>query len=169
MDETTHSPKPDSLPDAPRRLREDLAVLYDAEVPVPEALDRVILEAAHRRLERRRPVVVRLAPWARVAAVAAAAAAVLLAVWVIRPAAQRPAEPPETPIAARRSDSGPEREDVDGNGRVDILDAFALARRVEAGAPPATQWDLNADGTVDRRDVDAVALAAVSLNRSPIQ
>jgi hypothetical protein len=53
-------------------------------------------------------------------------------------------------------------DDVNRDGRVDVLDAFALARAVEAGVgSPA--WDVNRDGAVDESDVDAVALAAVSL------
>jgi hypothetical protein len=55
--------------------------------------------------------------------------------------------------------------DVDGNGTVNILDAFALARHVDAQRPSEAKWDLNADGLVDRRDVDTVALAAVRLNK----
>jgi hypothetical protein len=54
--------------------------------------------------------------------------------------------------------------DIDGNGRVDILDAFALARRIESGNVSAGVGDLNHDGRVDRSDVDAVAMQAVRLN-----
>ena len=68
------------------------------------------------------------------------------------------------------------REDVDSNGRVNILDAFALAREIERRGSDsesgggregdgARRFDLNNDGAVDRKDVDAVALAAVRLDR----
>lgn len=50
------------------------------------------------------------------------------------------------------------REDIDRNGRVDILDAYALA------CDPRT--DLTGDGVVDRRDFDHVARAAVYLARA---
>ena len=60
------------------------------------------------------------------------------------------------------------REDFDRDGRVDILDAFALARRIEEGGESSRRWDLNEDGAVDRRDVDAIAMAAVSLERGRI-
>jgi hypothetical protein len=54
--------------------------------------------------------------------------------------------------------------DVDGNGRVDILDAFLLAKKADAHARPAAKWeDVNGDGVLDRRDVDAVAETAVRL------
>ena len=55
--------------------------------------------------------------------------------------------------------------DIDGNGRVDILDAFTLARHIEARQPAEAMWDFNGDGLIDRRDVDTVALAAVRLNK----
>jgi hypothetical protein len=53
--------------------------------------------------------------------------------------------------------------DVDGNGRVDVLDAFKLARFVESPGGADMQWDINGDGTVDSADVDAVAFSAVRL------
>ena len=59
--------------------------------------------------------------------------------------------------------SGPVREDIDRNGRVDILDAFALARQIEAGSGRLPDGDINGDGVVDAGDVDAIALKAVAL------
>jgi predicted anti-sigma-YlaC factor YlaD len=53
--------------------------------------------------------------------------------------------------------------DINRDHQVDILDAFALARIVEAGLPTASEWDFNADNSVDRADVDWVALQAVTL------
>lgn len=55
-------------------------------------------------------------------------------------------------------------EDYDGNGRVDILDAFALAKVVEGGYVMHDDGDINGDGEVDDRDVQAVAAAAVKLD-----
>ena len=53
-------------------------------------------------------------------------------------------------------------KDIDGDGRIDIRDAFMLARQIERGGRrPA--WDFNGDGVVDRADVDLVAMAAVRL------
>lgn len=54
------------------------------------------------------------------------------------------------------------REDLDRNGRVDILDAFQLAREIELGDAPRGR-DFNGDGRVDRGDVDHVAHLAVRL------
>ena len=54
---------------------------------------------------------------------------------------------------------------IDGSGRVDILDAWALARRLRAPANGGAGMDVNGDGRVDRGDVDAVAMVAVRLDR----
>jgi hypothetical protein len=64
------------------------------------------------------------------------------------------AKPPTTALAA---------EDINHDGQVDILDAFALARQIEAGSPTAANLDLNRDGVVNRRDVELVAARAVRL------
>ncbi len=73
-------------------------------------------------------------------AAAAAAAVVVFGAWIGRP--------------------GHAAEDIDRDGRVDILDARALATRIGRGErEPA--WDLNRDGSVDAQDVERVARAAV--------
>lgn len=59
-----------------------------------------------------------------------------------------------------------ERADIDRNGRIDILDAFTLARRVQQGA--ATGPDMNGDGVVNRVDVDMVAAEAVKLKKGRV-
>jgi len=46
--------------------------------------------------------------------------------------------------------------DVDHSGAVNILDALQLARRIKESMPLDPRWDLNGDGIVDRKDVDAV-------------
>jgi hypothetical protein len=144
-----HDGRPD--PRAPQGLIDDLRALYGAEVPVPADVDRQVARLARRRLaggRARTMTIWRLAPLA-------AAAAVLLALgaWTLLRAPH--AAPPA--LAAR--------EDVDGNGRVDILDAFLVARRIESGQPPPKAWDVNGDGVVDQADVDAIARAAVALKK----
>jgi len=54
-------------------------------------------------------------------------------------------------------------EDLNADGQVDMLDAFALARELQQGRTPRPQLDLNGDGVVDERDVQALAARAVSL------
>jgi hypothetical protein len=52
--------------------------------------------------------------------------------------------------------------DLDGDGRVTVLDALVLARAIEAGHQnPA--YDVNRDGRVDDDDVNAVLALAVSV------
>lgn len=53
-------------------------------------------------------------------------------------------------------------EDLDRNGRVDILDAFQLARELELGNAPRGR-DVNGDGRIDREDVEYIAHLAVRL------
>ena len=127
-----------------------LSRMHGAGPVVPPALDEAILGAARAGFFRRRRFRL-MARWAGAGA-AAAAAVVVVAVNLHR------GRPP-TRVAVSNVAG-----DVDGNGRVDMLDAFMLARRVEAGsAAAAPRADLNGDGVVDRRDVDAVAAIAVRL------
>lgn len=79
--------------------------------------------------------------------VAAAAAALLIgaAAWFVT----RPAFPGEP-------------GDVDRSGRVDIVDAYALAVRLRSGQAEAA-WDLNKDGRIDDRDVDEIARRSVAV------
>ena len=57
------------------------------------------------------------------------------------------------------------RWDLNQDGRVDILDAFALARQLKQGGASSLQLDVNGDGVVDDRDVTAIAARAVKLER----
>lgn len=143
---------------APAGLIDDLRGLFDQPVFVPREMDEAILTAARQRLapvaaggrqRRRRLWLVRAAGIGL-----AAAAAITLVVWL------QPTERPVTTVAGRA--------DIDRNGRVDILDAFALARQLKSVdattlAKTNTQWDINGDGAIDRHDVDAIAARAVSL------
>jgi len=142
----------DETSDAPQQLANDLRDLFPRDVTVPADVDRAILANARRRLSRRRRFVV----FKHLAAAAAAAAAAVAVVYFLGLRPQSPL-PQTEPLAA----SVP--ADVDGNGRVDILDAFALARRIEAREPLDDHLDLNGDGVVDAQDVDAIAHAAVKL------
>jgi hypothetical protein len=70
----------------------------------------------------------------------------------------RPGPPP-----AR--DSAFARGDLNHDGHVDIVDAFALARQLKQGGTRNLQLDLNGDGVVDERDVAALAARAVKLEQ----
>jgi hypothetical protein len=141
------------------RLRKDLRALFGPTGSVPPEVDRAILNQASRRLRKRRPIILRL-PWA--GGIAAAAAMVALGVFLYHGSA--PDSHP-SPIINYQSAAAERRVDIDGNGRVDILDAFRLAKGIESRGPTAAGWDINNDGRLDREDVDAVAFAAVRLDK----
>jgi hypothetical protein len=54
--------------------------------------------------------------------------------------------------------------DIDANGRVDILDAFMLARTLAHGKAADDRADLSGDGRIDDADVQAIAAMAVSIS-----
>jgi hypothetical protein len=141
-------------PHIPDRLRKDLQGLFQPPGGIPARVDKAILDQAHRRLAKPRRLVIRL-QWA--AGLAAAAAVITLGVILFNP--QSAIKNPQSSRPALAEG----RADIDGNGRVDILDAFRLARNIEARGPADLRWDLNGDGRVDKDDVDVVARAAVRL------
>jgi hypothetical protein len=147
-------PVSSSEPALPAELGSALQALCEAPIQVPPAVDEAILRDARSGFSRRRRF--RLAVrWAG-ATVAAAAAVVVVAFNLHRgrPGATNVATSQQTFVAG----------DVDQNGHVDILDAFVLARKVDARPAVVTPSDdVNADGVLDRRDVDAVAAMAVRL------
>ena len=59
-------------------------------------------------------------------------------------------------VAALWMSPKPDPRDLDGNGKVDIVDAYLLASGLKDG-------DVNGDGVVDRRDAEALAREVVSI------
>jgi hypothetical protein len=57
-------------------------------------------------------------------------------------------------------------EDINGDGKVDILDALALARSLQSRSGVTQTWDVNGDGVVDDRDVDVIARNAVAIGKA---
>src|SRR5206468_11977643 len=113
-------------------------------------LDSAVLGDARKGFGRRR----RFRTALRWVGAAAAAAAAVVVVAVNLHQHRAPTNIAVAPVAG----------DVDGNGRVDMLDAFVLAKRVDAGSAAGAKFeDVNGDGVIDRRDVDAVAAIAVRL------
>ena len=77
----------------------------------------------------------------------------------------QPVAPPAAPVAIE-----PVAEvvranamDIDESGTVDIVDACLMSRKVRAGDGVPEDWDFDRDGEVGKGDVEAVAIAAVSL------
>ena len=149
MDPNHDQPDPpfDVEPEVPEALRRRLSDLYQTDLRVPGRVDDAV-NAAFARQARRRLAL-------RWAGPVAAAAAISIGVWAVWPSA--------SPTGI--SEIGPGRttaHDLDTDGRVSVLDALVLARRIENGD---TGDDLTGDGRVDDADVRVIALAAVDLDR----
>jgi hypothetical protein len=139
---------PEQFDDLPDPLTADLARLYRVEVPPSPAVDQAILNRARAHLAgRKRTLLLRR--------VAGAAAAIILVA-----AALIPMLSTDQGAVAAREAAG----DINFDGAVDIRDAMALARRIDdKRTKPA--YDYNRDQSIDRRDVDAIAMQAVRLDR----
>ncbi len=149
---TRDDPNPQTdEPRLPDELADRLSAMHDARLFFPPDIDQAVLAKARARFgempeDRRRP-------WLRFAA-PAAAAAIALGVWTVWPFTDSTGGGPALAVAG----------DADRSGSVDILDAFAMARLIDAGQTPPADWDVTGDGQVDRADVLAVAAIAVSLS-----
>ena len=123
------------------KFSEDVKKLYRASASVPPEIDRAILNKASQKLARPRKRL-HILRWI---GPAAAAAAIIIFAFVFT------------------NQSTP--ADIDRNGRVDILDAFKLAKHIQSESKPNKKWDINGDGLVNQEDVDSIALVAVSLDK----
>jgi hypothetical protein len=141
--------------DAPPRLVHAFKQLRSRNVSIPQTVDDAVLAAARRRLVRT-PAPgwwdsIRAWPnWVKVPAMAAAC--LLLAFLTIS-------------VVRQNGPSAYAREDVNRDGRVNILDAFQLAREIRSGTELPRALDVNGDGVVDQADAEAVAAEAVSLEK----
>ncbi|MCB9852316.1 MAG: hypothetical protein H6819_04410 [Phycisphaerales bacterium] len=150
----TNSKDPDDAP----RLAADLRNLYRSPGPIPDAVRDEIAHQARAGLSD----LSRTRRWGGIALIATAAAIVFAFQFVLQQMATPDRREMRTAVAPPAAIT--QREDIDGNGRIDILDAFVLAKRVDAQSQLNPSWDFNADGRVDRKDVDSVAQVAVQLN-----
>ena len=134
----------DDLNNLPPKLNADLSRAVDRRVDIPAEIDAVMLAMGRKYAAHRR----RFRYW-RATIGGVAAAAMLLLGWLLWPVQPKP--------AAQVASTAVSPMDLDGSGRVDILDAYALAKQLPNGR------DINGDGKVDQADVDAIAKAAVDL------
>jgi len=133
MSTTPTNPEP-RIPDS---LAGDLRSVYRSNVGVPASIDSAMLDLARRRPVRRR----RVQPWILVKWAGVAAA--IVAAFIVPTHLSRNSKLPNVALH-----SG----DVNGDGLIDILDAFALARRQQYG-----------DTTITSTEINAAAAAAVKL------
>ncbi len=152
----------DSDLQAPPAFARDLKALYTPPPAIRPTTDEAILARARRQSVGRRRSRLLL----RWALPPAAAAAMLM--WVVF----NPSGTPDMDDSPHFESSGTlaarqpaDHRDIDGNGRVDILDALALARSIKDNRVAEQPWDFNGDDAIDRKDVDTVAQSAVSLNK----
>jgi Dockerin type I domain len=159
----------------PEFLISGLKQRYGPAARIPDEIDQCILADAHRYLDTLRPDPVRVpgpsssdhrriprSAWP-VTALGMTAAAIFMAVMLNQPG--RPRMPGTQSTAELDTVTpGSASGDIDGNGRLDILDAFAMARSLLASDKPmAMAHDMNRDGRIDNTDVTLVAQRAVKL------
>ena len=157
--------------DLPEAIRSGLKNRYGPVPDVPSEIDSAILADARQHFEESRGVNRRLRTRRRISAwqwtaIASTIAAACVAFVVWRP--QPPRQQNESFLAMDTVESNEAHEsdsalntDIDRNGRVDILDAFAMARQIRDGDSRAR--DFNRDGWFDQLDIDLVAREAVKL------
>lgn len=140
------------------RFSNDLKALFEPQRGVPPEVDRAVLDRAHKHFAQMQPGKSKRLRIHWAWRIAAAAAVIILAFSLDL-----------TKQGGLTTDSFSVSEtpavDIDRNGRVDILDAFKLAKQIESAGPLQAGWDVNGDGLIDRDDVDVVALAAVRLDK----
>jgi hypothetical protein len=133
-----------------------LGALFVAAEPPPRVGVALARAAAgvrpRRRIARRR--------WTRLAPIALAAAAALAVVLV---GLRDPHEPERRSLATTVRDV--DVADFDASGRVDVWDAYLVARALAGGAELSRALDLDHDGVVTRADADLIAQRAVEVVR----
>ena len=140
------------------KFSNDLKALFEPQRGVPPEVDRAVMDRAHKHFVQMQPGKVKRLRihWAwRIAA----AAAVIIFAFSLDLTKQGGPTTDSFSISETRA------ADIDRNGRLDILDAFKLAKQIESAGPADTELDINGDGLIDRGDVDVVALAAVRLDK----
>jgi len=140
---------------APPRLIAALRQTQSRRVFVPRTADEAVLRSARKHFAPAKPHASNpITRWLRWPALATAC--LLLCAVAYR-------------ITRTPSSSNPDlayvREDLNRDGRVDILDAFQLARHLQSGVEPRRDLDFNGDGVVDQRDASTIAAQAVKLEK----
>ena len=142
--------QPDSEQDieAPAKLVAALKESSRREIFVPPYVDRVVLDAARAQLKRSKKTSARgFRRWMLWPALVTGCAVVVLVIRTLTISGQFA------------------REDLNRDGKVDILDSFALARELKTSGSLPGYLDVNGDGVVNKQDVNAIASRAVALGK----
>lgn len=140
------------------KFAEDIKRIYKASATVPAEIDRAILAKASQKLTRPRSRF-HILRW--IGPVAAAAAIIIIACISLNQN-QKSSVAPMDALVKNYSD-------IDNSGRIDILDAFKLAKYIQSENNIDKKWDMNGDGYVDGDDVEKIALVAVSLDKGALK
>jgi len=144
------SQDPTEFDDLPEPLVDDLRRLYRADLQASPAVDQAILNRARAHVAGRKRTL------SLVLQVGAAAAAIVLITAMLLPTMQSARRSTHRPVARQVTD-------INADGIVDIRDAMALQQSINAGR--AATHDITGDGVTDKRDVDAIAMLAVRIDR----
>ncbi|HIE96274.1 MAG TPA: hypothetical protein EYG03_24995 [Planctomycetes bacterium] len=171
MSETSTSQMPEDQ--LPQEVVAKLCGRSVTPISVPTTMDEAILADARSVLHdvvRPKHVQPRRRSWTiGLVSVGSLAAALLIAVmsqWNVPDLQSQPARSIDKYTMSDADSFGStvfQREDVDRNGNVDILDAFALARRVRRSDTDLVSGDQNGDGVINEADVEWIAMSAVML------
>lgn len=186
MNESPIQPVPEEQ--LPEPIAAALRSRYGPTPDIPAAVDDAVRQDAFRHLKSldSGPAVERTSTfrtgwqqrkWVAGSIGSLIAVALLIAVWPRNPRSSRLADGRAEVALSAASEPAPAMSvgggsagrsedlvaDLDDNGRIDILDAFALARSIQSGDDRPEVPDLNNDGQRDQRDVDLIAMTAVTL------
>src|SRR5204863_2781637 len=130
----------------PPRFRTGLSDLFGSAPAIGREVDERILAALRQQAIGRNRMrwVIRYA----IGSVAAAAAVLVIAIKTSHH---------DQPVVNEPSAAVTSAEDVNHDGKLDMLDAYLMARKVAAKESLSNEWDFNHDGIVDTKDVDVVA------------
>jgi hypothetical protein len=129
------------------KLGDALKAAYSQRAQVPASIDDAISAAARERFDQRRRLRMLVRRGGGVAA--GIAAVIVIGVMLHRPAALQPLA-------------------QGGDHPLNMVDALNLAKHLAAKDAVDKSWDLNHDGVIDQKDVEAVAIASVDLKANHV-
>lgn len=165
----------------PDQVTDSLKTLDQYDQAVPDLVRSAILKDAADVLKRQKIQPARSTPlWSRGSwlGISTAVMASALLIAIVLPRGADPLNgPANSSVQLADTSAGVDSQqsqipmrsgkDVDGNGRVNILDAFALARTVEGDQTNVrfelAELDQNGDGVVNSDDVNSIAMSVVML------